>query len=100
MPTFMTFLFRIFLIAAGLMFAVGMAVAALLLLVVWSVRAVWAKLTGRPVLPFVMGIDPRSGFERVYRKARQRSPTPRADAVRSGRNISEVTDVEARLPRG
>jgi hypothetical protein len=98
MPTFMTFLLRLFLIAAGLLFAASMAVAAVLMLALWGVRAVWAKLTGRPIMPFIMGINPRSGFERMYRKAGQGSRKPRADAVRFARKLGEVTDVEARPP--
>jgi hypothetical protein len=98
MPTFMTFLLRLFLIAAGLLFAASMAVAAVLMLALWGVRAAWAKVTGRPVTPFIMGINPRSGFERMYRNAGQGSRTPRADAVRSAKNVSDVTDVEARPP--
>ena len=98
MPTFMTFLLRLFLVAAGLLFAASMAVAAVLLLALWGLRAVWAKLTGRPVMPFIIGINPRSGFERMYRRAQQGSRTPRADAIRPGRNIGDVTDVEARPP--
>jgi hypothetical protein len=99
MPTFMTFLLRLFLTVAGLLFAASLAVATVLLLALWGVRALWAKLTGRPVTPFIMGIHPRSGFERMlYRRAQQGSRTPRADAVRPARNSSDVTDVEARPP--
>ena len=94
----MTFLLRLFLIVAGLLFGASMAVAAVLMLALWGMRAVWAKLTGRPVMPFIMGINPRSGFERMYRKAEQGRRTPRADAVRPARKVGDVTDVEARPP--
>lgn len=100
MPTVMTFLLRIFLLAAGLLFAASLAVAAVLMLAVWGVRAGWAKLTGQPVSPFIMRIDPRGGFERMYRRSGQGSATPRADAVRPGRAAGDVTDVEPRAPRG
>ena len=97
MPTFMTFILRFFLLVAGLLFAASLAVAALLMLAVWSVRAGWAKLTGKPVAPFVVRIDPRGGFERMYRRSEPASSrTPRADAVRHGRPVGDVTDVEAR----
>ena len=94
MPTFMTFLLRLFLLAAGLLFAASLTVAAVLLFALWGVRAVWARLTGRPVVPFVIRIDPRGGFERMYRRAPQGSRTPRADAVRPGSRAGDVTDVE------
>jgi hypothetical protein len=94
----LSFLIRLFLVAAGLLFAASMAVAAVLMLVVWGVRAGWARLTGRPVMPFVVRIDPRGGFERMYRKARPGSPTSRANGVR-GQRMGDVVDVEPREPR-
>lgn len=100
MPTFMTFLLRIFLLAVGLVFAASLAVAAVLMLAVWGVRAGWAKLTGKPVAPFIVRIDPRGGFERMVRRGARDSATPRADAVRPGRAVGDVTDVEPRSPRG
>jgi hypothetical protein len=97
MPTFMTFLLRLFLLAAGVIFAASLAVAFVLMLGVWGVRAAWAKLTGRPVVPFIVRIDPRGGFERMYRRA-SASRTPRADSVHTGRHIGDVTDVEPKAP--
>jgi hypothetical protein len=62
-------------------------------------RAGWAKLTGNPVSPFVIRIDPRGGFDRMVRKgAPQGSRTPRADSVQPGRLVPDVTDVEPRMP--
>ena len=94
MPTFLSFLLRLFLIAAGLLFAASLAAAAVLMLGVWGVRAAWAKLTGRPVVPFIIRINPRGGFERMYRRAGEGSRTPRADSIHPGRKIGDVTDVE------
>jgi hypothetical protein len=94
----LSFLMRLFLVAAGLLFAASMAVAAVLMLVVWGVRAGWARLTGRPVMPFVVRIDPRGGFERMYRRARPGSPPSRANGVR-GQRMGDVVDVEPREPR-
>lgn len=93
----MTFILRLFLLVAGLLFAASLAVAAVLMLALWSVRAGWAKLTGKPVVPFIVRLDPRAGFDRMYRRAEPAaSRTPKADAVRRGRPASDVTDVEAR----
>jgi hypothetical protein len=99
MPTLLSFLLRLFLVVAGLLFAASLAVAAVLMLAVWGVRAAWAKLTGRPVMPFVVRINPRGGFERMYRKVQPESPTPRADAVQPGQRTGDVVDVEPREPR-
>lgn len=96
----MSFLLRLVLLVAGLIFAASLVVALAFLLVMWSLRAVWAKLTGRPVRPFVVRINPRSGFERMYRANQPGSRTPRADAVRPGQRPDDVTDVEPRAPGG
>ena len=97
MPTFLSFLLRVFLVAAGLLFAASLAVAFVLLAGVWGVRSAWAKLTGRPVMPFIIRIDPRGGFDRMYRRPGQASGRPRADAPR-GRMPGDVTDVEPKPP--
>ena len=94
MPILLSFLIRLFLVAAGLLFAASLAVAAVLMVTVWGVRAAWAKLTGRPVMPFVVRINPRGGFERMYRRAKEASRTPRADSVQPGRKMGDVTDVD------
>ena len=81
MPTLMNFLLRLFLLAAGLLFAASLAVAFVLMLALWSLRAGWARLTGRPVMPFIIRIDPRGGFERMYRRAGEGGAARRADGV-------------------
>jgi hypothetical protein len=98
MPTLLNFLVRLVLVAAGLLFAASLAVAFTLMLLGWTLRAGWAKLTGRPVSPFVIRIDPRGGFERMYRRAGEGSRTPRADSVQPSRMVPDVTDVEPRMP--
>lgn len=92
-----TFILRLFLLVAGVLFAASLAAAAVLMLAVWSVRAAWAKLTGQPVAPFIVRMDPRGGFERMVRRGEPASSrTPKADAVRRGRPAGDVSDVEAR----
>jgi hypothetical protein len=99
MPALLNFILRLVLVAAGLLFAASLAVAFTLMLVGWTLRAGWAKLTGNPVSPFVIRIDPRGGFDRMVRKgAPQGSRTPRADSVQPGRLVPDVTDVEPRMP--
>lgn len=96
MPLLLNFLLRAFLIVAGLVFAVALVVAFAFLITLWSVRALWARITGRPVMPFVMRMRPGDAFAGMYRRAQQPSRTPRADAVRPGRPRGDVTDVEVR----
>jgi flagellar biosynthesis protein FlhB len=90
MNQLLTFLLRVLLIAAGLIFAASLLVVMLFLLVIWTLRALWFKLTGRAVAPFVMRINPRAGFEQVFRRAERGPVASRAPR----REIGDVTDVE------
>lgn len=97
MPLILNFLLRVLLVAAGLVFAASLLVVFLLLLALWSLRALWARLTGRPVTPFVMRMGPRAAFEEAMRRAQAQAPsrTPRADAAAGPRpHLADITDVE------
>ncbi len=94
MPTLLSFFLRLFLIAAGLVFALSLAVAFVLMLALWSLRMLWGRITGRPVAPFVMRFRPGEGFAHMARRSPESSRTPRADAVPAGRAVADVTDVE------
>jgi hypothetical protein len=99
------------LLTAGLVMAAGLALLVLLLAAGWLLYAGWARLTGRAVAPFVMRMDPRTGFARAWQRSQAAAPpsrTPRADATRAadtaqgrvlGRRAGEVADVEPRMPR-
>lgn len=58
---------RIFLLIAATVFFLSLLAAASLLALVWGARALWAKLTGRPVTPWVMGVSPGAAWSTVYR---------------------------------
>jgi hypothetical protein len=87
----MKFLLRLLFVAAGLIFALSLLILMIVLLALWGLRALWCKLTGQPVNPFVMRVNPRSGFDQVFRQAdrssHQADKPPR-------RVIEDVTDVE------
>lgn len=87
----MNFLLRVLLVALGLVFAASLIIVMLVLLFFWSLRALGFKLTGRPVQPFVMRMNPRSGFEQVFRKAQQNGINPNQ---LPRRKLDDVTDVE------
>ena len=65
-------LVRLALVAAGLVMFVSLLLAALVLALSWGLRAAWARVTGRPVTPWVMRMDPRSGWSAVYRNGQAR----------------------------
>ena len=49
----MRFIFRLLLAVLGLVFLASLLAAAVVLLLVWLLKAAWARLTGRPVQPWV-----------------------------------------------
>lgn len=86
----MNFILRLLLLIAGLVFALSLLVAMALLMAIWGLRALWGKLTGKPVQPFIMRMNPRAGFEQVFKNA-QRSET---QTGKPRREMHDVTDVE------
>ncbi|RZI94080.1 MAG: hypothetical protein EOP78_09725 [Variovorax sp.] len=103
----MNFLFRVVLFLLGLVFAASLAVAVMLLAAVWGLRYGWARLTGKPVTPWVMRFNPGAGFDRFRQAARPAEPTAadvanaraRGESVRSPVILGpadDVTDVRAR----
>jgi hypothetical protein len=101
----MNFILRVILLLLGLVFAASLAVAVMLLGAVWGVRYAWGRLTGKPVTPWVMRFNPRSGFDRFRNAANPAEPTAadvtnaraRGESVvrpeRIRGNASDVTDV-------
>lgn len=98
---------RLAVVAVGVVFFLSLLTVAALLAVVWGARALWARVTGRPVTPWAMRMDPRAGWSTVYRSTARWSAAPGgrpvADcpaepAVRSRElpGAREVTDVQAR----
>ena len=49
----MRLIFRLLLTLAGLIFLASLLAAGLLFFLLWLLRAAWARLTGRPVQPWV-----------------------------------------------
>ena len=108
----MNFILRVILLLLGLVFAASLAVAVMLLAAVWGVRYAWGRLTGKPVTPWVMRFNPRSGFDRFRHAAQQPAEPTAADVVSArarGESVrspvvlgpaDDVTDVRARPVRG
>lgn len=84
-------------VAAGLVFAASLLVVVLVLAAVALARRAWARLTGRPVTPWVMRVDPRAAWTWGTQRAQGR---PAESPLRKeGREIADVTDVEVKAPR-
>lgn len=98
-------LVRAVLLAAGLVLFLSLLTAALVLALLWGARALWARLTGRPIVPWTMRVDPRTGWSTVYRSQARwtaaRPPAPEAGAKPGARmhvlpGADEVVDVQPR----
>ncbi|MFM7332332.1 MAG: hypothetical protein ACKO1L_11855 [Brachymonas sp.] len=87
----MKYLLRFVFVIAGLIFAASLLVAMLVLLLVWSVRALWRKMTGQPISPFVMRMNPRAGFDQVFGRGQQHAS---ASDKPPRRVLDDVTDIE------
>lgn len=91
MTSILRFLLRLLLIAAGLIFGLSLALVMIVLLAAWGVRALWCKLTGKPLTPFVMRFHPREGFDQLFKRADRSEQAP---VQASRRLLADVTDVE------
>lgn len=88
--TVLGLLLRLVLALLGLVFLLSLLTVALLLLALWGLRALWARLTGRPVQPLAFTFLRRAQWQRFYRPG----AGSRADDA-------DVIDVEARqVPPG
>lgn len=96
MHLFFALITRLLLLAASLAVAACLLVLVSLFATVWALRYAWARLTGRPGVPFVMRVDPRAGFDRMRARARPDSPVRRSE----GGAPADVTDVVAKPARG
>lgn len=102
---------RLVVVVMGVVLFLSLLAAVMVLALVWSLRAGWARLTGRPVTPWVMRMDPRTGFSTAFRSserwsagrrgapaagdaAAEETPASRRGGVLPG--AADVQDVEAR----
>lgn len=105
------FMVRAVVLGMGLLLFLSLLAAAMVLAVGWLLRAGWSRLTGRPVNPWVVRVDPRKGFGAVFASTRQwPSTAAEAGPAEGGRaeisrragvlpGAGDVTDVEAREVR-
>lgn len=86
------------LLAMGLVFAASLLVAVMVLACIWALRAGWARLTGRPVTPWVMRVHPQDGWNR-FNKPPAPWAGPGDGTPPPPRDLADVTDVEPKEPR-
>jgi len=101
---------RVVVVAMGVVLFLSLVAAVMVLALVWALRAGWARLTGKPVTPWVMRMDPRTGFGTVFRSTERwttaRRASPAADAAsedsaasRRGGVLPGAQDVTDVVPR-
>lgn len=99
MSTVVAWVLKAVLLVAGLVFALSLLVALLVLALAWALRALWARLTGRPVTPWVMRVDPRTAWSRMRPQAGPFAEGSTGPVGRRRPELTDVTDVEPRAPR-
>jgi hypothetical protein len=96
----MAWVLRVLAFGAGLVFAASLVVALAFVALLWGLRALWATLTGRPVTPWVMRIDPRQGWNRMRPRAAAQEAQPRGSERAAQRALGadqrDISDVEVR----
>lgn len=90
--TVVSLIVRVAMLVAGLIFLASVLAMALILLGVWLLRAIWAKLTGRPVNPWVFQMDRQAMWNRFYRPPGQGHGPGQTAAQR--REYADVIDAE------
>lgn len=100
---------RIMLMLVGLVFFLSLMAVACLIALAWGLRALWAKLTGQPLMPMSFGsMSPFAGWQTVYRSGAEWMAQSSGDAdtpkdareSRARRGVlpgaGDVTDVQPR----
>ncbi|WP_198968611.1 hypothetical protein [Xylophilus sp. ASV27] len=88
---------RLALVAAAAVLAICVLFVLAVLLCLWGLRQLWARLTGRPVGPWHMGFDPGARFQqarRAYSAAGQWSPRRPEGAARKAEDVTDVVPRE------
>jgi len=93
--TIFRLLLRAVLWLLGLVFLASLLAASLVVLALWLLRALWARLSGRPVAPLVFRFGQQAQWHRFYRAAAP-GRTTHQDVVDVE---AEVVDVEPRAIR-
>ena len=103
LATVVSWTVRIVVVLAGLVFFASLLLVGAIAAMAWGARMLWAKLTGKPVVPFAFKMNPASGWSTVYRSTARWTANGGARASESNGSASglrpaviDVTDVEPR----
>lgn len=86
--------FRVVLLALGLVFVASLVFAAAFVFALWGLRSVWARLRGRPVTPMAFQFNPRAQWGRFSGGGRAAPEDRGASGPRANQDaIGDITDV-------
>lgn len=92
------FVVRVGLLLAGLVFFASLIAAGFVVLILWLLRALWAKLTGQPVSPWTFQVNRQAMWQRFNQGGfgQPGAASRRSDNVVDveASDVTEVTDVE------
>lgn len=83
---------RAVLLLLGVLVFLGVLGLGLLLTLVWGLRALWARLTGRPIAPWTMPLDPRAGWRNMYQRSQNAWAAPRQSSPKTDNDVTDVTE--------
>ncbi len=96
-------LLQLALLIAGLVVAASIVVAFAVLAVVFGLRLLWARITGRPITAFGVGIDPSGSWRRyrdwqqtTTRRAPRGAPEDTPAGARARDASQDVEDVQVK----
>lgn len=94
------FVVRLILLLAGLVFFASLMLAGLVVLMLWLLRALWARLTGQPVRPWTFQMNRQAVWQRFNQRGSgqpgaSQSPGNVVDVpAQDVTDVNVVTDVE------
>lgn len=83
---------RVVLLLAGLVFMASLLAVGLLVLALWLLRALWAKLTGQPISPWTFQVNRPATWQRFYRSPASGAPTRRDDGNVIDAEVKEIKE--------
>jgi hypothetical protein len=87
------FVVRVGLLLAALVFFASLMVAGFVILALWLLRALWAKLTGQPVSPWTFQVNRQAVWQRFNQRGfGQPGSSSKPDNVVDA-EVTDVTDV-------
>jgi len=92
------FVVRVGLLLAGLVFFASLLAAGFVVLILWLLRALWAKLTGQPVSPWTFQMNRQAMWQRFnqggFGQPSRAAPNPDNVVDAEVTDVTQVTDVE------